>query len=385
MGNYKGVLFGFIMFIGLVITGGTDSLAANFKEFESKSNVDPFHNFVIKFNEEIDENTVNNTNIYVLDSTGAQLTSKVTLNADNRSVKLQSPEKGYESGETYTMYITNGVHTKYDKSLKQETRMVFTISQRQNDSYLRNTENVYVYRDRYGFERIYKYHGKYNGEDEAFIGTDMWESLYNMDPIFQKETEKGLYSNSELLIPYPIKVGGGWEDREGLKTVLAANETVTVAAGTFENVVVIGIQITEYITEYKYYAKDVGLILSKTHVDAPDQKEESVIEELYELRENPIGEVGENEIGAINSVNGDWYSDYSDFRTRTLEVPQFQTDIGITMAKYNTLNETGKNNVVISVLEGKPYNTNPASAGAADFRNAFANAVNAQISAGNLN
>lgn len=73
---------------------------------------------------EIDVDTANDTNVYVLDSNGAKV--PITVGFSNDSVFVNSPEGEYNPGD-YTLYITRGVKSTTGKTLNCGVKMKFTI------------------------------------------------------------------------------------------------------------------------------------------------------------------------------------------------------------------------------------------------------------------
>ena len=81
------------------------------KMFTPKTNVDPHHDFTIKFNLELDVSTVKKENIYVRYDNSFVDRIRVLLNDDKRSVTVEAPSEGYKLGDTYYLYIEKGVKT----------------------------------------------------------------------------------------------------------------------------------------------------------------------------------------------------------------------------------------------------------------------------------
>ncbi len=91
---------------------------------QSKTGVDPHYDWTIKFNRELDRNTLNK--IQVRDAAGLIINTKKQLLADGKSVKVFAPEQGYTNGKTYRLEI-QAVKSKFAHLLKNTTIMPFTI------------------------------------------------------------------------------------------------------------------------------------------------------------------------------------------------------------------------------------------------------------------
>lgn len=73
-------------------------------DMEKKENVPVDKNWNVKFSQELDELTVNTSNVYVLDEQNHQVKVKVIYDKKNKSIKVV-PENLYEKGKKYTLFI----------------------------------------------------------------------------------------------------------------------------------------------------------------------------------------------------------------------------------------------------------------------------------------
>ncbi|MCI2254210.1 leucine-rich repeat domain-containing protein [Domibacillus sp. PGB-M46] len=99
-----------------------------YKQLETKINVDPHYDFTVKFNNDLDAETVTSSNVYVKTNSTLVDGVKVSLNADKRSVKVQAPEAGYKAGETYIIYVEKAVKSASGKELKEPVKMQFKVT-----------------------------------------------------------------------------------------------------------------------------------------------------------------------------------------------------------------------------------------------------------------
>ncbi|MCY6369335.1 insulinase family protein [Clostridium ganghwense] len=86
-----------------------------FTDLEKKENVPVDKKWDVKFSQELDELTVNTSNVYVLDEQNHQVKVKVSYDKKDKAIKIES-EKLYEKGKKYTLFI-KGIQS-VDKSKK---------------------------------------------------------------------------------------------------------------------------------------------------------------------------------------------------------------------------------------------------------------------------
>lgn len=79
----------------------------------------------IKFNNSLNNKTINNSNILVLDEDNKAVNINVNIGVDNKSIIVSSVDN-YEYGKSYTLIITKGVQSSTGKSLSKPVRMKFT-------------------------------------------------------------------------------------------------------------------------------------------------------------------------------------------------------------------------------------------------------------------
>lgn len=98
-------------------------------DLEKKENVPVEKKWNVKFSKELDELTVNASNVYVLDDKNHQVKIKLSYDKKNKSIMVE-PEASYEKGKKYTLFI-KGIQAavKGEKSSKlvAPIRMEFTV------------------------------------------------------------------------------------------------------------------------------------------------------------------------------------------------------------------------------------------------------------------
>lgn len=107
----------------------------NSKELEEKgwinlksfTNVSADKEWLVTFNRDISNSSINEGTIYVRDSSGEKVPVDVILNKDNKSVRVVPVQK-YEDGESYYLFISDKMNNKFSRFLKiKGYKMKFTI------------------------------------------------------------------------------------------------------------------------------------------------------------------------------------------------------------------------------------------------------------------
>ncbi|RKQ13327.1 DUF5050 domain-containing protein [Lysinibacillus endophyticus] len=106
----------------------TDAAEQQWVEISSKTTTDLKKPWTITFSKEVDKNTVNLSNIYVIDSKG--LTLDINKPVVSGKQIVISPKQSYIAGETYTLYIKN-IKSTSGLTLK-DTKFTFNVLQTNN-------------------------------------------------------------------------------------------------------------------------------------------------------------------------------------------------------------------------------------------------------------
>lgn len=123
-----------IFLIGIILTTsiGTPTFAdryngnSNFKEWDETHLVEPFKEWAIEFNEEIERDSVNNNNIYVENHLGEIQDTEAYIGSDGKTIIVDPPRSGYSSGYDYTLYIKN-INSINRKPLEENIQMKFFV------------------------------------------------------------------------------------------------------------------------------------------------------------------------------------------------------------------------------------------------------------------
>lgn len=99
--------------------------AASYKDLPKKIGIAADKVWNIKFNEDINKDTINSSNIAVLDSNNKGIPIKVTY-IDSRTVSV-APVSKYEEGQTYSLVVKDTIKGKSGGNIKAPARMEFTI------------------------------------------------------------------------------------------------------------------------------------------------------------------------------------------------------------------------------------------------------------------
>lgn len=100
------------------------------KVWPAKTGVSTTKTWTIKFNQLVDSSTVTLQNVYVTDAANIKVPGVVVTlgNDDSKSVLVNPPANGYQRGQSYTLYISEGVKSVSGKSLSSDNTMSFTIA-----------------------------------------------------------------------------------------------------------------------------------------------------------------------------------------------------------------------------------------------------------------
>lgn len=97
----------------------------NWQDLKSYSNVLANKQWKICFNQQLKEESVNDSNVYVTDSNGNIIPTVVSLLEDKKSISI-TPNKPYELGQNYYIFITNKISGTDNSSFKG-FRMKFQV------------------------------------------------------------------------------------------------------------------------------------------------------------------------------------------------------------------------------------------------------------------
>ncbi|AKN31172.1 hypothetical protein Ccar_10050 [Clostridium carboxidivorans P7] len=97
----------------------------NWQDLKNYSNVSQNKQWKICFNQQLKEQNVNGSNVYVTDSNGNIIPTAVRLLEDKKSISI-TPYKPYELGQNYYIFITNKINGTDNSSFKG-FRMNFQI------------------------------------------------------------------------------------------------------------------------------------------------------------------------------------------------------------------------------------------------------------------
>lgn len=111
--------------ISAIIQGCDDGSCSTIKWPDSKEKVAANKTWNIEFSEEVNDICINSSYFYVRDKDGYIVPTIVGLGVDNKTITIS--RERYESGKTYTLYISKEVKNTNNKSLTKNIKMDFTI------------------------------------------------------------------------------------------------------------------------------------------------------------------------------------------------------------------------------------------------------------------
>lgn len=110
---------------------GSKVLASN--KFQSKVNISIDKVWTVKFNFGLNRDTINNKNIYVTDTNGQKINVNITPGKDENTIDIVPITGGYIPAKTYILNLGTGIESIRGKSLKEPTKMNFTIEGKNKD------------------------------------------------------------------------------------------------------------------------------------------------------------------------------------------------------------------------------------------------------------
>ncbi|MYL34303.1 hypothetical protein GLW08_10525 [Pontibacillus yanchengensis] len=117
-------------------------VTSNYKAFMKQAVSDVFKTWTIKFNTEIDPDTFNRDNVYVVDEQGEKLMTVVKYKEGTNEGVIMAPGIGYEKGVNYTLVVTEDVKTTKGVALSQGVTMNFELS---GDDSQQNDKDIHEY------------------------------------------------------------------------------------------------------------------------------------------------------------------------------------------------------------------------------------------------
>jgi len=111
---------------GLFLFTANNVMAAVVTQLEHRTNVPVDKVWQIKFNEEVNKDTINN-NILIYNAEGNRIDGVgLAYNSENKTVTVAPPVVGYKKGQTYSLHIYDTVKGLNNNGLKTHTSMNFT-------------------------------------------------------------------------------------------------------------------------------------------------------------------------------------------------------------------------------------------------------------------
>ncbi|MGY0374068.1 trypsin-like peptidase domain-containing protein [Clostridium sp. JNZ J1-5] len=120
------------IFIFLSIIIFMPSYLAQAIDIKDNQIVDKNKTWTIKFNKEVQLDSLTKENILVTDTSNNKINVELKLGGDNKSVIVNPPANGYEAGKKYTLKIGNKMQSKDNKSLKEEIIFNYSIKEDAN-------------------------------------------------------------------------------------------------------------------------------------------------------------------------------------------------------------------------------------------------------------
>lgn len=124
MFNNKKILVLFLFILSIVLSIPNKVFASTYKDMGKKSNIVLNKAWDIKFNKDIDETTINNKNIVVVDDKNNNVSINVKYK-NSRQVEV-SPINNYKPSSNYTMFINEDIKSTDGKKIKIPAKIEFS-------------------------------------------------------------------------------------------------------------------------------------------------------------------------------------------------------------------------------------------------------------------
>ncbi|KYH36009.1 putative sporulation-specific glycosylase YdhD [Clostridium tepidiprofundi DSM 19306] len=167
----KKIYFLMYVFIILMIP-----ICVQAKEMKASNRVSINKIWTIKFSKQIDKSTVNDKNIYVIDSNKNRVDIDLEILNDGKWITV-SPKYSYKSNETYTLFVSNRIKDINGNHMKDSTAMVFTTSDKTNDKIVLAWNYVYNKEKNKSF---------YDSKDDVVMNSSDYSGISVISPIWFK-------------------------------------------------------------------------------------------------------------------------------------------------------------------------------------------------------
>ncbi|PID20123.1 hypothetical protein CSV61_16250, partial [Sporosarcina sp. P3] len=98
-----------------------------FKTFKKREDIKPTKTWSVTFSESVDENTINNSNTYIIEKeSGKSVKVGYALQEDGIMLEI-TPEKNFTSGMTYILIVDQRVTSGEGNQLNEPAAIEFTV------------------------------------------------------------------------------------------------------------------------------------------------------------------------------------------------------------------------------------------------------------------
>lgn len=101
---------------------------SDYNQFPKKEIIDIFKSWTITFNRDLDEDTFNHNNVFLIDEASNRLDVTLQYTTGSKEGIIYAPALGYKEGIQYTLIITKGIKTKDDIPLQKGIMMNFELT-----------------------------------------------------------------------------------------------------------------------------------------------------------------------------------------------------------------------------------------------------------------
>lgn len=129
---YMSIILSILFILSIFCYGNQVQAADSIDDRGIKSNVEANKSWMVKFNKELDKDTIGESNFIVKDENGQLVPINIVIGSDNKSVTI-FPKSQYSYGKTYSLTVSN-IKSSSGKKLQQSVKMQFSTKSSTNEN-----------------------------------------------------------------------------------------------------------------------------------------------------------------------------------------------------------------------------------------------------------
>lgn len=211
--NFKKILISVLFFTLGHLTVSTLAFA-EVQRWDAISDVDAHHDFTIRFTNGVNEESLNNENIFVTNADLEKVQGvEIHLSKNRKSITVSAPRQGYSEGETYILFIENTFQSIKGETLTQPQELQFTIQKSKKERAL--AKLVTLPKDTYDTAEVSKMIARISRMPEAYLWA-LAENDFEIRLINNRVTDQPEYAYLKGVVPRGWNSGKTWDDVPGV-------------------------------------------------------------------------------------------------------------------------------------------------------------------------